>query len=173
MYLSLTGDRDDVRLGISDTGSWHLFGEAKHEFSSTHNSAEHEVISTVRNALMAWSIYPSDAEEIDIDGTSLGLFQRVKQEPSKPHGMLVYFADNPHLLGVTVALPPDTFSKVKELLEHVLLSSGLEFRLTLSFIGIRVPESESEAPTSAEFLAGVPLFFDEVAIIVSNRSADA
>jgi hypothetical protein len=170
VYLWLTGGKSDVRLGVSDTGSWELFGDAKFEFSSTHNDAELEVIEKIRNSPSAWSIHPADAEEVDFDGASLGLFRKVQEEPGKPHGMLVYYVEEPQLLGITLALPPANFAKVKEVLERVLLNDGLEFRITLSSIGIRVPESTASAPTAAEFLAGKPLLFDEVAVIVSHRA---
>lgn len=62
---------------------------------------------------------------------------------------------------------------VKELLERVLLNGDLEFRMSFSFIGMRVAEADSTDPASAEFLSGTPVFFDEMAMMVRHRSSRA
>ena len=72
---------------------------------------------------------------------------------------------------LTPVLPPASFSKVKELLERVLLNGQLEFQMTLSFIGIRRPEATAEAPTCAEFLAGTPIFSGEAAVVIGQQAS--
>lgn len=76
-------------------------------------------------------------------------------------------------LGVSIMLPGATFEKALELFKFVLGRSDVGYQIVLGFIGLRVPEAQTDTPTVDEFfhsdcLKRKAYFTDEVTLRVSS-----
>lgn len=170
MVIVIRGSRRDIRLGISETGSWWLGGRGEIKLPSALHEGESTVIDAIGFSPADWSIHPGDAAAIDIDANSVDLYKRATADPRNPHGKVQCWGSKQ--LAVTLVLPAPTFPKVKELLQCVIASDALEYLLEIPYVGIRVSDATTESPSALEFLQGTPSFFDEFSMFVRQATPD-
>lgn len=178
MTWSIHGNSDALALGISESGHPYINGTASnHKPSSTHLYAS---IPTTHGEVnikfceklsgleFLWDISPTNATELQIDGSGDGLYERSKNSPESSHGCLKYFTE-PDSIVASIVLPPEIFKNVWPLFHDVLLEPNLVYCIQLDFHGFRKEGAVSDTPTIKEFVDDKPYFVDEVSFSFCRR----
>jgi hypothetical protein len=173
------GSSADISMRITESGAFEICGEGINSIRAMPPFPDNlmlEVLEKVNNVPSLWSIVSSSAEEIDIDGTGLGLCRRVQEEPRRVHGMAIYSGSeagvaNPAIL-LKVVLPPRHHLEARRLFQLITNNPHLDWSISVDFLGFRVPEAQTDTPTAQEFTAGRPYFFEEVSISAGRRLLD-
>ncbi|MEJ1960959.1 MAG: hypothetical protein WDO56_05185 [Gammaproteobacteria bacterium] len=164
MTWFVSGKRTDVRFGVSEAGSFEIYGDGQHKFTHPANTfPSSSLLSKISAAPASWSIHSAEAPEIEIDGVRTGLYERVMSSPELTHGSIQFFSDSPCLLGVTLVLPPTHFAQALRLFD-IVLTHHLEFLFSMEFLGFRAAESQADAPTVEEFVGGRVHFFNDISL---------
>ncbi len=87
--------------------------------------------------------------------------------------MIKFYEHSHDAVTFTIVLPEVMFGHIRHLLELVLHSESLQYLITVDFLGFRVQHAQTATPTWQEFIAGKPLFFNELSFAVRVAENDA
>ena len=154
MSWFIEGNGEQLQIGILDSGLPSIWGEAiRHEPKPAGGDVNLEFYKRLESADCAWSIHPTNESELHLGGAGTGFYKKVQQNPDRAWAS-IQFHDDPDLIGVTIALPAQTFQYTLELFQHVLMHQNMSYLITMDFLGFKVPEANTETPSIQEFLAG-------------------
>ena len=178
MVWLITGNRKGLVLGVSDSGAPICHGGATHQcvppgLNDFGGNIDHQLLKRTQGAECGWTIARATESELHIDSGGDGLFERVQNAPDKSHGMAKFYSHSLDTVAFVIVLQEAMFCHVRRLLELVLASESLQYVITVEFLGFRVPHAQTATPTWEEFVAGRPLFFNEVSISVRLAENDA
>jgi hypothetical protein len=178
MAWLITGKKLGLVLGVSDSGAPICHGQGTHDciplgLNDFGGNIDHTLLKRIQEAECGWTIAASTESELHIDGGGEGLFERVQNAPDKSHGMAKFYSHSSDTVAFVIVVPETMFSHVRRLLELVLTSEALQYVIAVEFLGFRVPHAQTATPTWEEFVAGRPLFFNEMSISVRLAENDA
>src|SRR5260370_34676754 len=109
------------------------------------------------------------ASGVEVDGNNVGLLQLVRDDPTKVHGMAVFYKANQDqrtdMVAFTVVVPQVRFEQMRHLFELSLLSRApMQNIIKLPFYGFREAGATTSTPSWQEFIDRSPLIFGEVSV---------
>jgi len=178
MVWFVTGSKNNIALGVSESGVPICHGEGKHDprppgIDSYGGNIDPVLLKRIQGARCGWTVAATIDSELNIDGGGEGLFARVQESPLKSHGMIKFYDHESDAVTLVAVVPEATFAHVQRLFELVLTSDALVYSIAIEFLGVPVPNAQSLTPTWEEFVAGKPLFFSEVSFSVGAAKSDA
>ena len=175
MSWSVYGMSNEVTMEMTEQGSLVIAGQGDNSVSLSPVSAGSSATTRIEQARVLWEVVPSNASEGDIDGTGLGLYRRIKAEPHKVHGMVMYSSVaklEPSVILLNVALPTKYYRHAQHLFEIVIANQSFGWRMSFDF-GFRVPDARTENLTVAGFFDGTPGFFQGLSIRIGVRKTQS
>ena len=172
MVWFVSGDRTGLVLGVSKSGAPTCYGSGRHEprppgLDDLSGNIDLVLLGRIKQSKCLWSVVTSDDDDVGVDAGGEGLLERVRKSPEALHGMIKFY-ENPDSVAFSIVLPGARYSRVQQLLEHVLKSSTIEHLFSIHFLGFRVLHARTATPTWQEFVGGTPYFFDELSFVVRN-----
>jgi hypothetical protein len=175
MVWLITGKRGSLVLGISEAGTPLCNSTARHSpqppgLGGFGEDMTPTLLRRIQRAKCRWRIVASNDRDMNIDLGADGLLERVKRSPETSHGMIRFF-ENADTVAVVMVLPDGRCAGIQRLMELVLQSNALEYRIAANYISFQRLRSKAETPSWLEFVGGKPFFFDDLSVTVGAPSS--
>ncbi len=155
----ITGKRNDIILRTGVTGKLSFTGAGKQDCRPIDrypwmSEDELSVYSRVREADCEWHISTEiNPDEYIVQGME-ELADRVKSNPERSHIIIHFYNDSS--LSFKMVVPESTFSNIRWMIEQILKSETLQYRIILDFVGFAGEGVKIRIPTWEEFASGRP-----------------
>src|SRR5277367_899620 len=110
MLWLISGDRNGVVLGVSDTGMPICHGRGSHEPKPPE--LDHALLGRIRAAPCGWRLTASSDCELHKDGDGDGLFKRVQGSPAGAHGMVRFHEQPADRVAFVMVVPDATLAHI-------------------------------------------------------------
>ena len=181
MSWFVVGDGGSVQIKILESGLMAIYGWTDNQDPRpSSGSVNHDFYNKLKSSKCRWSIHPNNESEIYLDPAGTGFYEELSKDLCKPLSSIhffegIQFSDECDFVGITIALPQESFDNAIQLFQNVLLNQNLEYMIKLDFSGFWANQAETVAPSFKEFLAG-PLdgkgYFSKEASFAISRNND-
>jgi hypothetical protein len=157
----ITGNRNDITLITDVTGKLCFTGAGKQDCRPIDcypwmSEDELSIYSRVREADCWWNISTEiNPDEYIVQGME-ELADRVKSNPERSHIHVRFYDDSS--ISFRMVVPESTFSNIRWMIEQILKSETLQYRIILYFVGFAGEGVKIGIPTWEEFANGKPYF---------------
>lgn len=171
MSWSIEGSNDKLSFHLSEAGFWSINGTAlSHEARPVVGDLNVEFFAELNEIECSWGIHSCEEQEHEIALYGNELLKQVKKEPTRSHGVIRYFEEEP-AVGVAIVLPERTLNEVRHLFELVLLNGDLHYLISVEFDGFREEGRDIDVPTIKAFKTGAEYHFHDISFSMLCRKS--
>ncbi|MEK7992509.1 MAG: hypothetical protein AAB403_01770 [Planctomycetota bacterium] len=182
MAWAITGNSNDVLIGVTKHGNALVRGKASHTPCTTENSVDSEstaitqALRLLQTVQADWRIMSTDAVRHEIGDIRANLLRMIETRLNASIAAISCIgrnSNNEPALSFIIALQPQAFQQVRQLFAQLVAGpSGIRYTISVGFSTFRFPGESADTPTLDEFLSGRPYFSDEVSVSIGRARDD-